>query len=99
MDPATPDQSEFFRVHVGSAKIFQGALAWVQVAKDPMPARESKAYVFRHLSLTDTREMAAIYPATAAAAVISVLQSTYPAAQLEAATFEDWILSEAGPGK
>lgn len=98
MDPATHPESAFFRAHIGRAPLmFEGRIAWVRLAADPQPSADRKVSVFRRLSLTDSKEEAAIYPANQAAAVIAVLRTTYPDAQLDPATFDEWVLAESGP--
>lgn len=91
MDPARPAlEADFFRIYLPAVANFGGARGYVRQAKEPMAAPGRKM-VYRQLSFTNAQCEAAIYPAPTAAAVISILQESWPAAMLEPASFEEWV--------
>lgn len=91
--------SEFFRIHLGPSPGFNGRVAWVSDAQEPQMTGDRKRAIYRHLALTDAREAAQVYPEATAAAMISILRSTYDEAALEPATFNDWVEAAGRPGQ
>ncbi len=97
MDPANPPpESPFYRIFLGPYQCRTRDFAfehnaWIVEASEAQASADKKTMVFRRLSLTDRKENARIYPASSAAAIISVLAATYPAAELVPASFEEWV--------
>lgn len=91
MDPARPAlEAEFFRIYLPTVANFGDRPGYIRQAKEPIAAPGRKM-VYRQLSFTDAKWEAAVYPALTAAAVISILQESWPAAMLEPASFEEWV--------
>lgn len=100
MDPANPTlESPFYRIFLGPYVCRQRDFpfkhdAWIVEASEAQASEDKKTMVFRRLSLTDQKERARIYPASSAAAIISVLAANYPEAELVPASFEEWVAFE-----
>lgn len=93
-------EGEFFRVHAGPQIAYGGGIGWVKFAENPQPIDEDgRRSAFCRLDLVHKKEQAAVYPELGAAAILSVLRTTYPGAGLEPATFDEWISATAGPGQ
>jgi hypothetical protein len=90
---ATQTDAEFFRVRLSDPKLTRGEMVYVRSAKEPIPSANKKIMLFRLLSLTNEKAEAGVYLAAAAAAAISILQVSYPTAELEPATFGEWVLA------